>query len=294
MKLLDRLRMNIRLIVQIIFTGITNANFKGFLTGTIHRGSSKMICAPGLNCYSCPGALGSCPIGSMQAVLNSRDYSLSLYIGGFIASIGASTGRLTCGYFCPFGLYQDLLHKIKLFKKKKSLKFEKHLRKLKYIFLFVFVLILPASIKNIAGVGSPYFCKYICPSGSLLAGIPLVLTNLNLRAAISSLFFWKLFILISLSVLSIKVYRPFCRYICPLGAAYGFFNPISLYKYKIDEEACIDCGLCKKRCEFSIPVNEEPNSMECIRCGECMKVCPTNAISSNLNLIKYDKRASKD
>ena len=45
---------------------------------------------PGLNCYSCPGALGSCPIGSLQAVLGSREYNFAFYIVGFLLLAGAA------------------------------------------------------------------------------------------------------------------------------------------------------------------------------------------------------------
>ena len=286
--ILRKIRENLRLIIQILFTGFTNSNFKGFIEGSIYRGPSKAYCVPGLNCYSCPGALGACPIGSMQAVLNSRNFSMSLYVGGFLTAVGGATGRLTCGYLCPFGLVQDLIHKIPIFKKKKNLAFEKYLRKLKYLVLLVFVIILPSFVKDIAGIGSPYFCKYICPSGTLLAGLPLAASNPIIRGAIGGLFFFKLGILILIVVLAIKTYRPFCKYLCPLGAIYGFFNPIALYRFKIND-SCISCNKCQSVCKLDINTAETPNSMECIRCGDCIKACPTGAIETSLKIKKARK-----
>ena len=53
---------------------LTNAYVNGFLPGNpmIYQGPLKQLCVPGMNCYSCPGALGSCPIGSMQAIFDGR------------------------------------------------------------------------------------------------------------------------------------------------------------------------------------------------------------------------------
>ena len=135
----------------------------------------------------------------------------------------------------------------------------------KYVILVLFVILLPLLVVDFTGQGDPWFCKYICPSGTLAAGIPLVLLNENLKLAVGNLFFWKVAILIVLIILALWVYRPFCKYLCPLGAIYSFFNPVALYRYQIDESACTKCGKCKKACKMDIKVWEKPNSLECIR-----------------------------
>ena len=111
-----------------------------------------------------------------------------------------------------------------------------------------------------------------------MAGFPLAVLNPAIRAGMGGLFLWKVGILVVVAFLSILVYRPFCRYLCPLGAVYGLFNPISLYRFRIDEERCTKCGICQKICKLDIPVYLKPNSMECIRCGDCKKACPHGAI----------------
>lgn len=271
---------NIRLIVQVCFTAVTNGYVNGFASGTIYRGTTKKLCVPGLNCYSCPGALGSCPIGSLQAVLNSRQYKFSFYIIGFFMAVGALIGRFVCGWLCPFGLFQDLLYKIPLFKKVRKLPGDRYLRWLKYIILAVFVIILPVTIVNIVGGGTPWFCKLVCPAGTLEGGIPLSIASPGIRSALGWLFTWKMFLLLTVVVLSMKVYRPFCRYVCPLGAIYGFFNPIALYRFKIEEEKCTDCGACERACPMAIDVRKRPNSFECIRCGKCLSSCHFDALHS--------------
>lgn len=269
----------IRLWVQIGFTAVTNSYLKGFTDGSIYTGSLKSYCVPGLNCYSCPGALGSCPIGSLQSVLATRNFSFSYYMTGFFLMIGALLGRAVCGWFCPFGLVEDLLYKIPAAGKITKVRGDRFLRLLKYGILLLFVILLPMFVLDIAGQGEPWFCKWICPSGTLFAGWPLVLLNEGIRQAVGLLFAWKNLILAALLVLSVFIYRPFCRYLCPLGAIYGLFNPIALYRFRVDKERCTNCNACQRACKMSICVSERPNSAECIRCGDCISACKTKAIT---------------
>lgn len=282
MKTFRKIRNHSRFLAQVIFTALTNGYLIGFAEGRIYQGESKRICVPGLNCYSCPGAVASCPIGSLQAVLGSRNYKFSFYVIGFLMIVGSLMGRFVCGWLCPFGLVQDLLHKIPFVKKIKRVPFDRQLRYLKYVILAVFVVALPLFLTNVAGEGTPWFCKVICPAGSLMAGIPLVAKNPMLKTAIGFLFGWKMFLLITVVLLSVVVYRPFCKYICPLGAVYGIFNKFSLYRYQVDGAKCTKCGLCHKKCDMDVKVYENPNSAECIRCGKCIKVCPEGAIHSTV------------
>ena len=265
-----RPKKGIRLWVQILFAALTNGYVNGFIQSKIYTGPTKALCVPGLNCYSCPGALGACPIGSLQAVIGSRNYQFSFYIIGFLMAVGALIGRVVCGFLCPFGLVQDLLHKIPVPKIKK-LPGEKYLRYLKYVILAVFVLLLPMFAVNIIGQGDPWFCKWICPSGTLLGGIPLVAGNPDLQAAVGWLFDWKVFLLSSILVLSMFSYRPFCKFLCPLGAVYGVFNPISLYHLRLDEEKCVDCGICKEICKMGI---DPPEDAKQSRMHPLWRLCP--------------------
>ena len=207
------------------FTYIRICNWKN-----IHRKAEKCLCS-GTELYSCPGAAGACPIGSLQAVVGSWNFKFAYYVIGFLIFVGAILGRLVCGFLCPFGLIQDLLNKIPFPKKIRTFKGDKLLRKLKYVIFLVFVILLPLFLTDIMGQGAPYFCKLICPAGTLEGGLPLVLLNKAMRGAIGWLYVWKNAILIVTIILSIIIYRPFCRYICPLGAFYSVFNRVSVYRY---------------------------------------------------------------
>lgn len=270
----------IRLWVQAAFTALTNGYVWGFVEGRIFTGPTKSLCVPGLNCYSCPGALGSCPIGSLQAVLGSRNYRFSFYIFGFLVLVGSLLGRFVCGWLCPFGLVQDLIYKIPFVRKWKNLPGHRVLVWAKYVILLVFVILLPLLVLDITGQGAPWFCQYICPSGALMAGIPLMIGNEALRGAAGFLFAWKGVVLAVIVLLSLMIYRPFCKYLCPLGAVYGLFHPIALYRYRVYAEKCTHCGKCEKACKMGIQVWKTPNSRECIRCGDCIRSCSFGAVES--------------
>lgn len=271
---------------QILWAFLTNSYLVGFAKGKIYDGKLKNLCVPGLNCYSCPGALGSCPIGAMQAVIGSWNFRMAFYVAGFLVFVGALMGRFVCGWLCPFGLIQDFLHKIPFVKKISTFRGDWLLRKLKYVIFLVFVILLPMFVVDMLGQGAPYFCKLICPAGTLEGGIPLVLLNSAMRTAVGWLYAWKNVLLVVIVLLSVVIYRPFCKYICPLGAVYSVFNPIAVFRYRVDKEACTHCGACAKACKMQVDPSETSNHPECIRCGSCKKVCPTGAIYSGINCRK--------
>ncbi len=264
--------------VQALWGVATNSFVTGFLKGKIYQGKLKYLCVPGLNCYSCPGALGSCPIGALQAVLGSGNHKFAFYVVGFLMFVGALCGRFVCGWLCPFGLIQDLLNKIPFSKKVKTFKLDKVLRYLKYVILALFVVILPMFALDEYSMSDPWFCKYICPAGTLEGGIPLAILNKGIRDTIGWLYAYKVAILFVLILVSLIIYRPFCKYICPLGAIYSAFNKLSIVKLQCDETKCTHCGKCAKVCKMNVDPVKTPNSAECIRCGKCIKDCPVDAL----------------
>lgn len=276
---MDKFRPSkVRLWFQIIYTIVTNGYVYGYLNGKIYKGNLKYACVPGLNCYSCPGAFGSCPLGALQAAFNKKDLEIPFAVLGFFFIFGSLFGRFVCGWLCPFGLVQDLLHKIPVFRKKKQLPFHSVLKYGKYVVLFGLVFV--GSVFLFTGFAKfPAFCKFLCPSGTLLGALPLLATNEALRSQIGGLFFWKLGVLVCLVILSVKIYRPFCQYLCPLGAVYGWFNRYSLVQIHWSEDACISCMACKKACPVNLPPEKISVSPECIRCGKCVDVCPKDCLS---------------
>lgn len=265
----EKMRISKRRYTQLIAAVLYNCNFNGFFTGTIYKGSTKGFCAPGINCYSCPGAVLACPLGSLQSGILSAKFKFPYYILGTILLMGLFLGRFICGFLCPFGLIQDLIYKIPFPKIKKN-KVTRFLSYGKYVILLIFVVAIPL-VKLVPG-----FCKYICPAGTLEAGIPLVSMNASLQEMAGHLFTWKVFVLCVILLLVMSCYRMFCRFICPLGAIYSFFSPVSFAGVKVDADKCTNCQACVNTCLMDI---RKVGDRECIHCGSCIEKCPVQAIS---------------
>jgi len=265
-----------RLFAQIGFFLLQNPFVKNFFTGGIYQGDAKMLCTPGLNCFSCPAAAVSCPIGSIQLFLAGAKHSASLYVTGFLLLVGTVFGRFICGYVCPMGLLQDLIYRIKTPKLILKLRF---LRYVKYGVLAVFVIILPLTVLNeLSELGQPWFCKYICPSGTIFGAIPLLTVNEHLRQFAGTQFIFKLSVAIIIVTAALFIFRIFCRVLCPLGAVYAVMNKISVLHMQCDRAKCVSCGKCSKACHIKIEPVTQPNSPECVRCGKCVNACPRKAL----------------
>ncbi len=263
-----------RRLIQLYVALLYNANIKGFVKGRISTAGTKNMCVPGFNCYSCPGAIGSCPLGSLQNALGSSKTSVIAYVLGIIMLFGLILGRTICGFLCPMGLLQDLLYKIKSPKLKKN-RVTKALSYFKYVVLAVFVIIMPLIYSRV--IVLPAFCQFLCPVGTL-AGLGLLThpTNVGELVSLGVLFTWKFCVLVVILIGSVFIYRLFCRFLCPLGAIYSLFSRFSLLGIKLKQDKCIDCGLCLRTCQVDI---KRVGDHECIQCGACVPICPTNAIS---------------
>jgi len=269
--------MKHRLLIQFGFFILQNPFLKNFITGEIYQGRLKQICTPGLNCYSCPAAAVSCPIGAAQLFFAGVRHNISLYVAGFLLSIGVIFGKFICGFLCPMGLLQDLLYRIKTPKLILRLRF---VRYVKYLVLALFVIILPMAVRNqISGLGQPWFCSYICPSGTLFGAIPLVAVNGFLRQLLGWRFVLKISIAIGVVIGSVFVLRIFCRVLCPLGAIYSLLNKIAIVHMRCDKNLCTSCNKCSKECPLKIEPMKQPNSPECFRCGKCINACGQKALS---------------
>jgi ferredoxin-type protein NapH len=265
----------IRRIVQTIAFFIGNSYFASIPRASFYQGNLKGACVPVLNCYACPLAWGSCPIGTMQHFIIVR--ALPFYLIGVLGLIGLVVGRWPCGWLCPFGFFQELLHRIPL----RKIKLPDWLRHLKFVFLV-----------GVVGLVAwwtfePWFCK-LCPAGTLEAGLPWLAWKA--RGSVFSegmdfttwMFGVKMVILVGFILLSAMVWRPFCRFMCPLGAFLGLMNKVSLLQldYDLDNcaiayakgsdfENCASCKHCSNHCPMGLKVPEQRSSVDCIRCMNC-------------------------
>jgi ferredoxin-type protein NapH len=271
----------IRKWVQTLFVFLTNGYWKFPVTQSIYQGPLKVVCSPGLNCYSCPAATTFCPIGSLQQLfagirmtIETGQFFIGFYVIGTMGVIGGFVGRMVCGWACPFGLIQELLHKIP------SPKFSilPALRYIKYALLLVMVVLLPLFAVDAYGTGDTWFCKYFCPAGTLEAGIPMVLLQPALQSNLGWIFSLKVVILVFFIIWSVLASRPFCRTACPLGAFYALFSRVKLVRFSLDKSRCTHCEACHEVCPMGVRFNESPFDRECISCFACSRACKQQAI----------------
>ncbi len=265
---------------------LSNLYISGWIDGTIFTGRSKMFCIPGLHCYSCPSSVLACPVGSLQnffaspgfagGIVTGRPDALAvLAVAGFLLVIGFFAGRIACGWVCPFGLIQELLYRIPLPK----VPVPAGWKMAKYAVLLIFVILLPLLLRPVqGGGGDPWFCKAICPEGTLVAGWPLAAIDGGETFQLGFIFTWKSAILVLVLFWAVLSRRPFCRVLCPLGAIWGLTGKVSLFRMRVGPE-CTRCGKCGEVCPVDLQIWKEPASAECVRCNRCIALCPVECIS---------------
>jgi polyferredoxin len=253
--------MRLHRISQFIGLLLSEGYLKGFVDKTIYTGGLKGLCNPGLNCYACPGALFACPIGTIQHFVVIRQ--VPVYVLGYLTMVGTVFGRGVCGWFCPFGLFQDLLYKVKATK----LSLPRWIGYPKYAVLAGLVVVVPFLTLE------PWFSK-LCPCGTLVGGLPWVLISGEIRGMAFAMFYVKVAILFTIAAAAVVTKRPFCRMLCPLGAIYSVFNRFSVFQLVIDKPSCTRCGRCQDLCPMEVKVYDRPKDIDCIRCLECT-VCPS-------------------
>ena len=266
-----------RRLAQLYCALLYNANLKGFIGGRIYTGASKALCVPGLNCYSCPGAVGACPLGALQNALAAAHHTAPWYMLGILLLYGVLLGRTVCGWLCPVGLVQELLHKLPTPKVRKS-RLTRALSLFKYGVLAVLVVALPLAFGFVRGQALPAFCKFICPAGTFegAGGLLVNPRNAGSFAQMGALFTNKFVLLVLIALAAVFCYRPFCRFLCPLGAIYGLFNRFALTGVKLDAARCTGCGACVRACPMDV---RHGGDRECISCGHCMERCRQGALS---------------
>lgn len=257
----------IRVFIQWLSLTGSNIYLGFFRTKQVYQGPLKSACVPFLNCHSCPSALFSCPIGTLQHYMTL--HRIPGILLSYLLVIGITVGSMGCGWLCPFGLLQDLMYKIRSFK----IRIPKHLTIFRYIVLLFLVILIPLITRE------TWFSK-LCPMGTLQAAIPWAGWNPVIPiynehvvsiSAIGFLFTIKILILTFFVMLFIISRRPFCRVVCPLGAIFGFFNKYSIIRLAVNKEQCKDCNSCEKDCPVDINVSKETNSTTCVRCFKCLR-----------------------
>lgn len=268
--------------VQVFGLLIANLYLSVLFRKQIYTGPLRGICVPFMYCHACPTTTFACPMGTVQHY--AAIHQIPFFLLGHLIILGLLVGRMACGWLCPVGLLQELITKIK----SRTVEIPRFFSALPYFNLMILAVLLPY-------ITTEHWFSKLCPVGTLIAGIPWVVWNpanpqtgdpTIVPGSVGILFLVKIAILVGFLVLFVVAKRPFCRYACPLGVFWSFFNKLSLMRLEVSP-TCTKCGACEKSCPAGLRVYEDPNSRHCIRCLECTKckhvgvVCSLTANSEN-------------
>ena len=222
---------------------------------------------------SVPNVHALCPMGGVATLYKVvadgtfihriRPSAIILLLGTVVLALVFR--RAFCGWICPLGAMQELFatlgRRLHWRRPTHDNKIDGSLRWVKYLLLFV---ILFFTYRTGELVFSPYdpWASY----AHLTAG----------WGEISEEFLIGTIILFAALLGSMFIDRPFCRYLCPLGALLGAISKVGAARVVRNEDTCTHCQRCDQACPVDIKVESmlQVRTTECLSCGECIAVCP--------------------
>ena len=223
-----------------------------------------------------------CPFGgleSLYSVIFHGQYLQRIYISSFIL-LGITlllvivTGRTFCGWICPLGTLQGIAgligRRVFGFKQRLSLEQDNRVRWLRYVALIVFTVGAWMGGKLLIRPYDPWVAwMHIWEPIDMIRGFPIGFA-----------------ILIGSLITAMVIPRAFCRYLCPMGIFLGIANRLSFTRITVNQETCIHCLACDRKCPVGIPIANATvvDQTDCLSCGECIPVCPVpNTIQFETN-----------
>ncbi|MDO4587985.1 MAG: 4Fe-4S binding protein [Planctomycetia bacterium] len=205
-------------------------------------------------------------------------------------------GRLYCSIICPFGVFQDVISRLAIWRKKNRFGWQQGKTFWRVGFLTLFVVLFLCGFSSVAALLDPY-SAFGRITSNLFA--PIYRLGNNLLAywaersgsyAFYSVDVWMKGIetfIIAIATLMVAIIfavrwgRLYCNTVCPVGAILGLIAKYAILKPRIETSKCNGCGLCAKNCKASCinPEKHVVDSSRCIVCFNCIEKCPQKAIS---------------
>ncbi len=219
----------------------------------------------------------------LQAWLANRSMEFLMYdpmtvvLWVFVLASLLAWGRGTfCGWLCPFGALQEVTGKfgqaLRLPQWRIRARTDARLKLVKYALL--------AAI-----VGSAFFAP-------TLTDVLVELEPFKTAITLNFVRTWPYVAYAAgLLVLSMFVYKFFCRYLCPFGAALALLGRFRILHWIPRRQQCgTPCQTCRHRCEYeAIKPNGKVSYDECFQCLDCVAVYESDEKCAPLILEK--KRA---
>jgi polyferredoxin len=223
-----------------------------------------------------------CPFGGLETLYKyittagayvSHTHLSNLVIAAAVLITALLLRSGFCGWICPLGFIQDIVHNFSTWVQKRFVPMRKFFR-------------------TISQRGQPVWAfldKYLrylkygvlvwAVTGAAIYGV-MVFRDYDPWSAlinIAELTFTFGLVILGLTLIgSFFVERPWCRYTCPLGAISGLLGKLSPVYLKRESAACTDCKICTKACPMGLAVHSANviTSVDCVSCLECVGECP--------------------
>ncbi|MBN1882411.1 MAG: 4Fe-4S binding protein [Deltaproteobacteria bacterium] len=216
----------------------------------------------------------------LKSIFGVRD-TLLMDTAAFLFFVGLAVigNKLVCGWACPFGALQELIYSIPVLKKIKKKKPPFWVTNTVRGVLFVVAVLVMAGLVG----GAPGLSIYHLVN-------PFNLFGLSFET-------WTILaVVIGALVVGLFFYRPFCQFICPFGFVSWLAERVSLFRVRVDHDACTECGACIRACPLTAAkarVEKTPFGADCFSCGRCLNVCPTDAIRYGWVFSKKGEESGK-
>jgi transcriptional regulator of nitric oxide reductase len=210
--------------------------------------------------------------GVLQALREGRGLGfllfdpMSLALWGFVLLSLLPWGRGTfCGWLCPFGAMQELagqlgrvLHVPQVLVRRRP---DRWLKRLKYAVLGAIVA---------AALFSPALAERLVEVEPFKTAVTLAFVRSWPYVA------WAA----GLLALSMVVYKFFCRYLCPFGAALALLGRVRRLDWIARRAECgTPCQTCRHRCAYNaIAPSGKVDYDECFQCLDCVVIHESDAL----------------
>lgn len=198
---------------------------------------------------------------------------LWIFVGATLLVWGRGT---FCGWLCPFGALQELIsllsNAVGIRQRRVRAALDAKLKWIKYAVLVVIIASLSVA---------PAFSSWAVEIEPFKTAISLYFQRS-----------WP-FVLwaVACLTLTVFVYRGYCRYICPLGAALASMNFLRRWSWIARRTECgTPCQSCRHRCEYqAIEPSGKINYSECFQCLDCVSIYQDD--QRCLPLIQHKKQS---
>lgn len=225
-----------------------------------------------------PGVEGFLPIGALTSLKYWLAFGqihpvhpAALVIFLAVTAMSLIARKSFCSWLCPVGTISEGAHKLGRLLFGRNFRvwpwLDVVLRGVKYLLLLLFVkiILLDMPAEALSGfLNAPYWA----------------VSDVKMLHFFTRMSVTAMFILASLTFLSLLYKNFWCRYLCPYGALLGLASLASPFRIRRDAGGCTGCRRCTAACPSNLAVHSSTtvSSPECTGCLTCTAHCPEQGV----------------